>query len=240
MLTEIKELYSNDAVESNFNQQNLMKLLIQSPQVKHEYRKMKKNHVINPIKSNEIYFLTSGIIVSQHQDFPISLQQTNEFIGLDTIILQGDYVDNYRPIIDCEVIVFQKSEVLLELLSHQEGWLFLALEMQKQNNVLTNRYLLMNENSFSRLSATFFELASKFGVKQDDAYILPKYFSKKFISEYAGLSPSSLKKMESLLKEEGIVDFVDKIYIVYLERYANSEKAIYNPKVLQKWLEKEQ
>lgn len=229
MVSEIKELYSNKNVEKSFSQENLIKMLIHSPRVKNEYRKIKKKQTIVPVKNNEIYFLTSGLIVSQYEDQPINLKSANQFIGLDTIILQEDQMYNYQALVDSEVIVFETKEVLMELFSQQEGWLFLTLEMQKQIKLLTDKYLIMQKNSFARLTTTFFELALRFGVKQKDAYILPEYFSKKFIADYSGLSPSSVKKIEVLLREEGIIKFIDKRYVVYLE------KSTYYTEILDKY-----
>ncbi|MBC1286732.1 Crp/Fnr family transcriptional regulator [Listeria booriae] len=219
MISEIEDLYSIENVESEFNQQSLIKLLTQSSRVTYEYRKLRKRTLIDPILTNEIYFLTSGAIIATNEDFPTSVKKTDEFIGLDTIILQSESTISYRTIVECEVIVFQKEEVLMELFSQQEGWLFLILEMQQQNRLLMNRCFSMRGNSISRLSATFYELATRFGTKQGDVYILPKYFNKKFIAEYSGLSTSSVTKTEVVLKKEGLIEFSDKVYIVSLDRY---------------------
>ncbi|WP_244169934.1 MULTISPECIES: Crp/Fnr family transcriptional regulator [Listeria] len=221
MSSEIKEFYSNETVELEFSHENLIELLIHSPRVSCEYRKLRKRNIVNPIANNEVYFLSSGIMVLTKTDFPINIRKASEFVGLERIILQEDGISEYRAIVDCEVIVFQVGEVLMELFSHQEGWLFLAVEMQKQIKFLTNRYLLMQEDSFSRLKATFFDLASRFGTKQDETYILPKQFNKKFIAEYAGLSPSSVKNVEVSLKSEGFIEIADKFYIVNLEKYCS-------------------
>lgn len=219
MISEIEDLYSMENVEVAFNQQNLIELLLQSPRVDYEYRKLRKRSSLDPVKTNEVYFLSTGAIVTTHEEFPVGIKKDGEFIGLDTIILQSDSTYHYHTLVECEVIVFRKEDVLMELFSHQEGWLFLVLEMQKQNRLLINRSLSMRGNSISILSATFLELASRFGMKHNDAYILPRYFSKKFIAEYSGLSTSSVTKTEVILKKEGFIEFSDKVYVVHLNKY---------------------
>ncbi|MBC2256816.1 Crp/Fnr family transcriptional regulator [Listeria booriae] len=207
MYLELEELYNMKTIQSKFNEGILLEQLLGNPHVTSQITKIKKGaHFSTELASKDhVYFLIKGIAGLHYNDRLLVIADQKDFIGLDDLLTKEVPTYTVEALEECEVIVFDRYEIMDFLFSMQEGWLYLYLNEKKHYETLAKKIEFLHKKGIDRLTHTYYDLATRFGEPTAEGNILPKCFNLKRLAEIANISPNSVASFNEVLKERNFI-----------------------------------
>ncbi|MBC1307698.1 Crp/Fnr family transcriptional regulator [Listeria booriae] len=208
MYLELEELYNMKTIQSKFNEGLLLEQLLDNPHVTSQITKIKKGtHFSTETASQDnVYFLIKGIAGLHYNERLVVIADQKDFIGLDDLLEKDAPTYTVEALEECEVIVFDRHEIMDFIFSMQEGWLYLYLNEKKHHETLVEKIKFLREKGIDRLTHTYYDLANRFGEPTQDGKILPKCFNLKRLAEIANISANSVASFNEVLKERGLIE----------------------------------
>lgn len=207
MYLELEELYNMKTIQSKFNEEVLLEQLLGSPHVTSQITKIKKGNYFSKDQASQdnVYFLIKGIAGLHYNERLVVIADQKDFIGLDDLLTKEAPTYNVEALEECEVIIFNRHEIMDLLFSMQEGWLYLYLSEKKHHEILIEQIHFLHKKGIDRLSLTYYDLANRFGKPTKGGKILPKCFNLRRLSEIANISPNSVASFNEILKARGLI-----------------------------------
>ncbi|MBC1373253.1 Crp/Fnr family transcriptional regulator [Listeria booriae] len=205
MYLELEELYNMQT--SKIKQEFLLEQLLNNPHVSSQIVNIRKGtYFSNEFASQDnVYFLIKGIAGLHYNERLVVIADQKDFISLDDLLAKEAPTYTIEALEECEVIVFDRHEIMDFIFSMQEGWLYLYLNEKKHQETLVEKIQFLREKGIDRLTRTYYDLATRFGEPTTDGHILPKCFNLKRLAEIANISPNSVASFNETLKERNII-----------------------------------
>ncbi|MBC1975631.1 Crp/Fnr family transcriptional regulator [Listeria booriae] len=207
MYLELEELYNMKTIQSKFNEELLLEQLLDSPHITSQITKIKKGNYFSKDQASQdnVYFLIKGIAGLHYNERLVVIADQKDFIGLDDLLTKEAPTYNVEALEECEVIIFNRHEIMDFLFSTQEGWLYLYLNEKKHHETLIEKIQFLREKGIDRLANTYCDLATRFGEPTKDGSTLPKCFNLRRLAEIANISSNSVASFNEILKERGLI-----------------------------------
>ncbi|WP_221769667.1 Crp/Fnr family transcriptional regulator, partial [Listeria booriae] len=207
MYLELEELYNMTTIQSKFNEDILLEQLVGNSHITSQIIKIKKGTYFSTelASQDNVYFLIKGIAGLHYNERLVVIANQKDFIGLDDLLTKEAPTYTVEALEECEVLVFDRHEIMDFLFSMQEGWLYLYLHEKKHHEILVEKIQFLREKGIDRLTRTYYDLATRFGEPTTDGRILPKCFNLKRLAEIANISPNSVASFNEVLKERNFI-----------------------------------
>ncbi|MBC2168248.1 Crp/Fnr family transcriptional regulator [Listeria booriae] len=207
MYLELEELYNMKIIQSKFNEEILLEQLLNNPHVTSQIAKIKKgtHFPTDSVSQDNVYFLKKGIAGLHYNERLVVIADQKDFIGLDDLLAKEAPKYTIEVLEECEVIVFERHEIMDFIFSMQEGWLYLYLNEKKHHEILIEKVKFLRERGIDRLAHTYYDLANRFGEPTKDGKIIPKCFNLRRLAEIANISANSVASFNEVLKERGLL-----------------------------------
>lgn len=175
-----------------------------------------------------IYYIEEGIIrryyLSENgEEITLNLYKPHSFLPMSWAIGNVENIHFYEAMTDIrarrapkeEVIAFVKAhtDVLYDLLRR----IYIGME-----GLWMHLESLTAGNSYIKLVASLVILAKRFGIKEENKFVVTLKLSEKDLANYAGMSRETASRELQKLKKENLVDFDKGIITVHdLQRLEN-------------------
>ncbi|KGL39072.1 Crp/Fnr family transcriptional regulator [Listeria sp. SHR_NRA_18] len=188
-IKSLKEIHLEKMEQGKFDYDHFLKFLL-THRIPYKQRTLKRNTHISienqPFK--HIYFIESGVISCNRDKNIIGFLGEKNIVGLSNPYTNDNSFYTMKVLQPTTVYEFDRADMLTMLLGFQEGWLFLYANNHKKEEMLFNKTLLLQEAAEHRLLVLLKEVARLFGEYRDGILVIPNYFSKTLLANYANLS----------------------------------------------------
>ncbi|MBC2067938.1 Crp/Fnr family transcriptional regulator [Listeria booriae] len=209
MYTELDQLYNMDIIRTNFNQEKLLHELLTSSLVDSTTIMIPKNRYFDTVTDTQehIYYLEHGIAHLSYENESLAVLIDHQFIGLGTVLDFQEKTFDIQAYTDCELLMFDRKQVMELLFSMQEGMLYLYLYEKDLQKALLEKIDLLYQKGSVRLLKTFQTLCHACGDISKDGYwvSIPRCFTIKRIADMTNLSPRSVSDFSEELIAKKII-----------------------------------
>ncbi|MBC2161871.1 Crp/Fnr family transcriptional regulator [Listeria booriae] len=222
MYTELDQLYNMDIIRTNFNQEKLLQELLTSNLIDSKTIKIPKGRHFDTVTDTQehIYYLERGIAHLSYENKSLAVLIDQQFIGLGTVLDFKEKTFDIQAYTECELLMFDRKQVMELLFSMQEGMLYLYLYEKDLQQSLLEKIDLLYQKGSVRLIKTFQTLCHSCGhISKDGNWIsIPRCFTIKRIADMTNLSPRSVSDFSEELIAKKIIIKEAGQFIIHIER----------------------
>lgn len=204
-----QELFDKQVVSKQFNSDQLLKLLLDDSiyPIAHEIIQVKKSTIL--LHEDEVheylYIIQSGLCSTTKDGHIKSFLKEDEVIGMNNILGNEASSFTITALTNMVLLKFTKEDVMLKLMHLQEGLFFLYNDMKTMNQHMVQRDVLHVVDTKERLKMNIVYLGVLYGNEIQNQLILPKNFTKKMVSNFINLTPTTVYNICKQLVEEGFL-----------------------------------
>ncbi|MBC2318482.1 Crp/Fnr family transcriptional regulator [Listeria booriae] len=223
MYTELDQLYNMDIIRTNFNQEKLLQELLISNLVDSTTIKIPKSRYFDTVTDTHehIYYLEHGIAHLSYKKKSLAVLMDHQFIGLGTVLDFQEKNFDIQAYTECELLMFDRKQVMELLFSMQEGMLYLYLYEKDLQKTLLEKIDLLYQKGTVRLTKTFQTLCRACGdISKDGHWVsIPRCFTIKRIADMTNLSPRSVSDFSEELIAKKIIKKEAGQFIINNEQF---------------------
>ncbi|MBC2159880.1 Crp/Fnr family transcriptional regulator [Listeria booriae] len=206
----LMQLYDNEVLKDNFSSVNLLEMI---SSVEHHEMVIKGKQEVSS-DGEYVYYICQGKVLTERAGTILAISGEGEFVGLDALLREEYVKDTFVGLEKGFVLKFRSEEVLLKLLSLQEGWVYLLAQEKLRNENLVRNNIYIHQSGKEKLKYVLSYLAEQFGTWTEKGIVIPRCFNKTIIANYANITLTSLRRIMRVLVIEDWLEMENYTLII--------------------------